>query len=54
MLKKHLTPPTFIALLALIFALTGASFAADRISGDADLVTVRVNYRWGSPVIGRY
>ena len=33
---------------------TGVSFAADRISGDADLVTVRVNYRWGSPVIGRY
>ena len=28
--------------------------AADRISGDADLVTVRVNYRWGGPVIARY
>ena len=33
---------------------TGALFAADRISGDADLVTVRVNYRWGGPVIARY
>jgi outer membrane immunogenic protein len=33
---------------------TGAFAGADRISGDADLVTVRVNYRWGGPVIGRY
>ena len=33
---------------------TGAFFAADRVSGDADLVTVRVNYRWGGPVIARY
>jgi outer membrane immunogenic protein len=33
---------------------TGAFFAADRISGDADLVTVRVNYRFGGPMIGRY
>jgi outer membrane immunogenic protein len=32
----------------------GAFFNADRISGDTDLVTVRVNYRWGGPVIGRY
>jgi len=32
----------------------GAFFGADRISGDADLVTVRVNYRWGGPVIARY
>jgi outer membrane immunogenic protein len=33
---------------------TGAFFGADRISGDTDLVTVRVNYRWGGPVIARY
>jgi outer membrane immunogenic protein len=33
---------------------TGVLVAADRISGDTDLVTVRVNYRWGGPVIGRY
>jgi len=33
---------------------TGALVASDRISGDVDLVTVRVNYRWGGPVIGRY
>lgn len=33
---------------------TGALVASDRITGDVDLVTVRVNYRWGGPVIGRY
>jgi outer membrane immunogenic protein len=33
---------------------TGAFFGADRIKQDVDLVTVRVNYRWGGPVIGRY
>ena len=26
----------------------------DRISQDVDLVTVRVNYRWGGPVIAKY
>jgi outer membrane immunogenic protein len=33
---------------------TGAFFAADRIRQDVDLVTVRVNYRWGGPVIAKY
>ena len=28
--------------------------AADRIRQDVDLVTVRVNYRWGGPVIAKY
>ncbi|KRR18186.1 hypothetical protein CQ14_25000 [Bradyrhizobium lablabi] len=32
----------------------GAFFAADRISQDVDLVTVRVNYKWGGPVIAKY
>lgn len=32
----------------------GAVFATDRIRGDADLVTARVNYRWGGPVIAKY
>jgi outer membrane immunogenic protein len=27
---------------------------ADRIRSDVDVVTVRVNYRWGGPVIARY
>ena len=26
----------------------------DRISQDADIGTVRVNYRWGGPVIAKY
>jgi outer membrane immunogenic protein len=32
----------------------GTFFAADRVHGDADLVTVRVNYRFGGPVVTRY
>jgi outer membrane immunogenic protein len=32
----------------------GAFFGADRIRQDVDLVTVRVNYRWGGPVIAKY
>jgi outer membrane immunogenic protein len=33
---------------------TGAVFTTDRIRQDVDLVTVRVNYRWGGPVIAKY
>jgi len=33
---------------------TGGFFAADRIRQDVDLVTVRVNYRWGGPVVAKY
>lgn len=32
----------------------GAFFATDRIRQDVDLVTVRVNYRFGGPVIAKY
>jgi outer membrane immunogenic protein len=32
----------------------GGFFANDRIRQDVDLVTVRVNYRWGGPVIAKY
>ena len=30
------------------------AFGSDRLRGDADLVTVRVNYRWGGPVVATY
>lgn len=33
---------------------TGAFVSSDRIHGDADLVSVRVNYRWGGPVVAKY
>jgi len=33
---------------------TGTVFSTDRIHGDADMVTVRVNYRWGGPVVAKY
>ena len=32
----------------------GALLGTDRIRQDVDLVTVRVNYRWGGPVIAKY
>jgi hypothetical protein len=32
-LRKHLTPGTFIALIALIFAMTGGAFAASSSGG---------------------
>jgi outer membrane immunogenic protein len=32
----------------------GTIFGFDRIRQDVDLVTVRVNYRWGGPVIAKY
>lgn len=32
----------------------GTLFATDRIRQDVDLVTVRVNYRWGGPIIAKY
>jgi len=32
----------------------GAFFGSDRIRQDVDLVTVRVNYRFGGPVVARY
>ena len=31
-----------------------AGILNSRISQDVDLVTVRVNYRWGGPVIAKY
>jgi outer membrane immunogenic protein len=33
---------------------TGVFFSNERIRQDVDLVTVRVNYRWGGPVIAKY
>ena len=33
---------------------SGALFSTERIRQDVDLVTVRVNYRWGGPVVARY
>jgi outer membrane immunogenic protein len=32
----------------------GTLFATNRIRQDFDLVTVRVNYRWGGPVVAKY
>jgi len=32
----------------------GAAFGTDRIRQDVDLVTARINYRFGGPVVGKY
>jgi outer membrane immunogenic protein len=32
----------------------GTFFGTDRVRQDVDLVTARVNYRWGGPVIAKY
>jgi outer membrane immunogenic protein len=32
----------------------GAVFASDRIGQDVDMGLVRLNYRWGGPVIAKY
>ncbi len=40
--------------LTLTSVTTGALSRTDRIQQDVDLFTVRLNYRWGGPVIARY
>ena len=37
-----------------VFLVPGLNTRNDDIRQDADLVTVRVNYRWGGPVIAKY
>jgi outer membrane immunogenic protein len=33
---------------------TGVFFGTERIRQDVDVVTARVNYRWGGPVVAKY
>src|SRR4051812_28742517 len=49
----------FLGTRSINFSATGAlplvfSTREDRIKQDVDLVTVRVNYRWGGPVVAKY
>ena len=37
-----------------VAGVAGTLFGTDRISQDVDLVTVRVNYRFGGPLLARY
>jgi outer membrane immunogenic protein len=37
-----------------VLGIATTPFGADRIRQDVDLVTVRVNYRWGGPIISKY
>jgi outer membrane immunogenic protein len=45
---------TFTNNGTLIGAPAGTLFGTDNISQDVDLVTARINYRWGGPAIARY
>jgi outer membrane immunogenic protein len=36
------------------FGAPGTLFATDRIRQDVDVVTARINYRWGGPVVAKY
>ncbi len=37
-----------------VAGVAGTLFANDRIRQDVDLVTARINYRWGGPVVAKY
>ena len=37
-----------------VAAAAGTLFGTDRIRQDVDLVTARINYRWGGPVVAKY
>jgi outer membrane immunogenic protein len=37
-----------------VAGVAGTLFGTDNISQDVDLVTARINYRWGGPAIARY
>jgi outer membrane immunogenic protein len=37
-----------------VFPVAGVNTRTDAIRQDADLVSARINYRWGGPVIGKY
>jgi outer membrane immunogenic protein len=45
---------TFISNGVVLGFPAGSTFGTDRIRQDVDLVTVRINYRWGGPVIAKY
>ena len=37
-----------------VAGVAGTLFGTNRISQDVDLVTARINYRWGGPVVAKY
>ena len=45
---------TFTSAGVLAGIPAGATFRADLIRQDVDMVTARINYRFGGPVVARY
>jgi outer membrane immunogenic protein len=37
-----------------VAGVAGTLFINDRIRQDVDLITARINYRWGGPVVAKY
>ncbi len=50
----HLFMGTHTHNFAGVFPVVGVNTRSDSVRQDADLVTVRVNYRWGGPVVAKY
>ena len=46
--------PSALAAFERARQLQGAAFGNDRIGQDVDMGLVRLNYRWGGPVIAKY
>lgn len=45
----------FVGTQAVTFTTPGGAFYANEtIRGDVDMVTARINYKWGGPVVARY
>jgi outer membrane immunogenic protein len=51
---NHLFMGTGSSSFRGVFPVVGANTRSDDIKQDVDLVTVRVNYRWGGPVVAKY
>lgn len=50
----HLFMGTHTFNFSGVFPVAGVNTRTDSVRQDADLVTVRVNYRWGGPVVAKY
>jgi len=50
----HLFMGTRANGFSAVIAPVGAAVRTDRISQDVDMITARINYRWGGPVVAKY
>ncbi len=50
----HMFTGTHTFNFSSVFPVAGVNTRTDSVRQDADVVTVRVNYRWGGPVVAKY